>query len=118
MKFHFIREHREIFRVAMMCKVLRVSRSGFYAWLKRPLPRRPERDEALVNRIRQVHARSHGTYGSPRVHRALKKQGVVCGQNRVARLMQRESIVAISHISTAFLRRLNARSGVPGRTVV
>lgn len=79
-----------------MCRVLGVSRSGFYAWQHRPLPRREERNDVLVKRIREVHARSHGTYGSPRVHRVLRKRGFICGRNRVARLMQRESIIAIS----------------------
>jgi transposase InsO family protein len=77
-----------------LCRVLGVSRSGFYAWQRRPLPRRDTLDESLVERIREVHTRSRGTYGSPRVHRALRSRGVVCGKNRIARLMQRESIVA------------------------
>lgn len=79
-----------------MCRLLGVSRSGFYAWQHRPLPRSEERNETLVKRIREAHARSGGTYGSPRVHYVLRKGGVVCGRNRVARLMRRESIVAIS----------------------
>jgi len=93
-KFAFISSHRRTFRVSSLCRYLGVSRSGFYAWANRPLPRREDLNDALVEKIREVHRRSRGTYGSPRVHRALIRRGVACGVHRVARLMQRESIVA------------------------
>ena len=94
MKFHFVEKYRDQFRIRSMCRVLGVSRSGFYAWSGRPLPRRETRNEALIVQIRETFRRSRGTYGSPRIHRALKKVGVSCGRHRVARLMQLEGIIA------------------------
>jgi len=81
------------FPVALMCRVLNLSRSGYYAWHGRP--RVSEREMAngqLLGQIRQVHASSRETYGSPRVHRQLGRDGVHVGVNRVARLMRRGDI--------------------------
>jgi putative transposase len=94
MKFHFMDAHREEFRIASLCRVLGVSRSGYYAWRSRPLPRRQERNLALLAHIRDVHEASMRNYGSPRVHHALLKRGVACGRHRVARLMRYEGIVS------------------------
>jgi putative transposase len=93
-KFRFVEKYKSQFRIRSMCRVLGVSRSGFYAWLGRPLPRREARNEALVVQIRETFRRSRGTYGSPRIHRALQKAGVSCGRHRIARLMQLEGIIA------------------------
>jgi transposase InsO family protein len=71
-----------------MCKVLGVSRSGYYAWHKRTTSRRGRANAVLVEHIREVHRVSRQTYGSPRVYAALKRQGVDCGRHRVARLMR------------------------------
>ena len=94
MKFHFMDAHREEFRIASLCRVLGVSRSGYYAWRGRPMPRRQERNLALLAHIRDVHEASMRNYGSPRVHHALLKRGVACGRHRVARLMRYEGIVS------------------------
>jgi putative transposase len=72
--------------------VLRVSRSGFYAWLGRPPSRRACEDERLTRRIRQIHERSRGTYGARRVHACLHHEGDCVGRKRVERLMRREGI--------------------------
>lgn len=77
-----------------MCQVLQVSRSGYYAWRRRLASKREMANRDLVKKIRVVHAESDENYGSPRVHRKLKKQGVVCSVNRVARLMRHHGIVA------------------------
>ena len=71
-----------------MCQVLQVSRAGYYAWLGRPESPRSLHQAGIVERIRQVHRDSRETYGSPRVHRALKAQGVACCENTVAKLMR------------------------------
>ena len=71
-----------------------LSRSGYYAWCGRPLPRREFRNEALLAQIRETFRRSRGTYGSPRIHRALRKDGVSCGRHRIACSMQLGGIVA------------------------
>ncbi len=75
-----------------MCAVLGVSRSGFYAWRQRPPSDREQADAALTTRIRLAHRDSRGTYGAPRVLRALRAAGTPCGKHRVARLMQREGL--------------------------
>lgn len=79
-----------------MSRVLGVSSSGYYAWRRREPGCRAQANAALVADIRDIHQTSRGTYGSPRVHAALKRRGVVCGRNRVARLMRREGMVGKS----------------------
>uniref|UniRef100_UPI001314D06B IS3 family transposase n=1 Tax=Syntrophotalea acetylenica TaxID=29542 RepID=UPI001314D06B len=65
-----------------MCDVLSVSRSGYYAWLRRPGPKRPQANAKLREKIRTVHHDSGEAYGSPRVYQALKKQGEPCSLTR------------------------------------
>lgn len=77
-----------------MCRVLGVSRSGYYAWLKRPESSRKSRNEELLKEIRKVYKASRGTYGSPRITKALEKKSITCGRNRVARLMRENGIAA------------------------
>jgi transposase InsO family protein len=78
----------------MMCRLYGVTRAGYYAWRSRERSERERQNEALAAEIREVHAESRGTYGSPRVHRALRKRGHRVGKNRVARLMRRHGIKA------------------------
>jgi len=96
MKYTFIAAHREAFSIERMCRVLGVKRSGYYAWRRRTPSTRAQDDAALLVLIEKEHAKSRKTYGSPRVHVVLHRQGVVCGHNRVARLMQLHGIVAHS----------------------
>jgi putative transposase len=77
-----------------MCQVMQVSRSGYYAWLNRPESSRQRRNKELLVKIRKTHKLSRGTYGSPRITKALNKQGITCGKNHVARLMRENGIVA------------------------
>ena len=77
-----------------MCHVLQVSRAGYYAWLGRPESPRAIHQAGIVERIRQVHRDSRETYGSPRVHRALKAEGVTCCEKTVAKLMRRAGVRA------------------------
>ena len=90
MKFRFISDHRETFKVGRMCKLLNVSRSGYHAWMKRPESRRKCENRALEAKIRVLHVASHGIYGAPRIHRDLIDDGIQCGKNRVARIMHRD----------------------------
>jgi putative transposase len=83
-----IAEHQEKFPVTRMCEVLNVSPSGYYAWRKRPVSAREMANRELLKRIEAVYNDSYGTYGSPRIYRELKAQGVACSENRVARLMR------------------------------
>lgn len=77
-----------------MCRLYGVTRPGYYAWRKRGPSARAQADATLVKEIVRVHAASRCVYGSPRVHRKLKRQGVRVGKNRVARLMRRHGIKA------------------------
>jgi transposase InsO family protein len=75
-----------------MCEVLGVSRSGYYAWRRRPRSLRDETNAKLTERIRRIHEQSRRIYGSPRIYAALQQQGIACGRHRVARLMRDEGI--------------------------
>jgi putative transposase len=86
-------EHQMEFPMSRMCQVLRVSPSGYYAWRRREPGCRAEANAALVVQIREVYQASRRTYGSPRVHAALRRRGLVCGRKRVARLMRHEGMV-------------------------
>jgi putative transposase len=90
-KFAFIAQE-VAFPVDTMCSVLGVTRSGFYAWRKRPKPARVTADAQLAVAVAAVHQRSRKVYGSPRVHEELKAQGVRVGRKRVERLMRENGI--------------------------
>jgi transposase InsO family protein len=94
MKYYFIEEHHLTFRVSAMCRVLGVSRSGFYGWRRRPMSARSEANEKLLKRIREIHARSSENYGAIKTWRALVSAGEICGRHRVARLRQAHGIEA------------------------
>ena len=72
--------HQAVFSVAIMCRVLGVSRSGFYAWCARRPSARAQADAVLQERIKRVHTHSRGTYGRPRIHAELRAAGVPCGR--------------------------------------
>jgi transposase InsO family protein len=82
--------------VAVLCDVLEVSRSGYYAWHRRPVSARASRRAALAERIRAAHADSRGTYGSPRVHAELDAAGVAVCENTVAKVMREEGVRSIT----------------------
>ena len=78
-----------------MCYVLKVSRAGYYKWRAQPLSERMKEDRELAERIRLIHKHKRkSSYGSPRIHRALKGEGVRCGEKRIARIMREEKIRA------------------------
>ena len=78
-----------------MCRVLRVHRSGYYAWLKKPLSDRAIEDKRLLGRIKASHVACGGVYGSPRIFLDLREEGETCGIHRVARIMKQSMIKAI-----------------------
>ncbi len=92
MKSAFIAEHQRRYAVQRLCGLLGVSVSAYFAWRKRPPSRRARANAALTEQIRSVHAESRGTYGSPRIHAALRQQGILCNRQRVARLMRRAGL--------------------------
>jgi len=93
-RFAFIQQHAEEFPVEVMCEVLDVSRSGYYAWRDRPASAQAQRREELVARIKAAHDSSRQIYGSPRICAELRAQGVACCENTVARLMKTHGILS------------------------
>jgi putative transposase len=91
-----VSDHQANYPIVTMCKLLGVSSSGYYAWVKRRPSRRSETDAALITEIRAVHGASHGTYGSPRVHAELAAKGTYIGRKRVARLMTQAGLAGVS----------------------
>jgi putative transposase len=93
-KFAYVKTHRVRWPAGMICGVLKVSRSGFYAWLRREPSARQRRRELLIQKIKTTHQENRGLYGSPRVHRALLIDGQTVSRNTVAKLMRQERIRA------------------------
>ena len=104
MRFHFVDEHRPRWPIEVMCRVLHVSRSGYYAWRRRPLSACQRRRTTLLEAIRGVHQESRGIYGSPRIHRDLRARGVICCRTTVARLMR------LNHLRSRLKRRFRVHT--------
>ena len=104
-------EHHHQFRLTSMCRILRVHRSGYYAWLSRPQSLRAQADALLLDDIKQFFEASSGIYGSPRIHRDLREAGTRCGEKRVARLMRQASLRSVRGY-----KRPRYRAGKPATT--
>ena len=92
MKYRFIEANRPLWRLCTMCRILRASKSGYFAWRDgRESPRRSA-DRALTTQIATIHREQRAVYGSPRIHRALRQQGTRVGRKRVERLMRSAGI--------------------------
>jgi putative transposase len=91
-----VRAHRARHPIATQCRVLGVSRSGYYAWVTRPASARATTDAVLTKQVHGLHACTRGTYGVPRVHAELRAQGVRVGRKRVARLMRAAGLAGVS----------------------
>jgi putative transposase len=88
--------HQDQYPITTMCHVLCVSTSGYYAWLKRTVSKRAQRDVQLTEEIKKIHTRSKGTYGAPRIHERLAQKGIRVGRKRVARLMKAVHLQGVS----------------------
>jgi len=93
-KYGFIAQHPRQFRIATLCRVLRVSRSGYYDWRGRAPSARAQTNVRLLGEIRRVHREHREAYGAVKTWRALNRQGVACGKHRVARLRREAGIEA------------------------
>jgi len=93
MRYAFIDEQRGSYGVSRLCRVLGVSRSGYYAWRTRPVSRREREDRRLGIELRSTFRASRQTYGSVRLQQALALKGVACGRKRVRRLMRLQGLV-------------------------
>lgn len=94
MKYSFVENYRELFRVKKIYKVLKISKSGYYSWRYQKPGRRQQENELLLSHIKAVYEHSRGTYGSPRIAIELKDSGIPCGKNRIARIMRDNVIMA------------------------
>jgi putative transposase len=94
MRFRFIAAEKAQYPIALLCRCLRVSRSGFYAWAGRGPSQRARDDARLIAQLRLVHADSRQTYGRPRLCHALRDRGIAVSGKRVARLMRTAGIHA------------------------
>lgn len=94
MKFAFILSRMVAFPVTVLCRVLGVSVSGFYAWRGRPTSERSKQDARLASEVAASHRRSRGRYGSPRVHADLRARGLKTSRKRVERLMRTQGLAA------------------------
>ena len=88
MRYACIDRRRNLYPVRLMCRLLGVSASGYYAWRRRPESVRGQRDRELLGKIKRVHKASKGVYGSPRVHAELVAEGVPVGRHKIAQLMR------------------------------
>lgn len=94
MKYDFMRSHANEFSFTGMCRVLAVSRSGYYGWCRRGPSTRQRDDMALAAHVRRVHAASREAYGARKVWKALVAEGIACGRHRVARIRRESGIEA------------------------
>jgi len=94
MKFAFIHAEKAFFPVTALCRLLGVTRQGYYAFAKRPASARAEKERLLQERIRALHAESRGTYGSPRLHVALQREGIRVSKHRIERALRSMGIQA------------------------
>ena len=97
MKYRFIQSQRTQFSVAALCRVLEVSKSGYYDWLDRPESNRAKRHRYLLTKIRHAYLANRKVYGAPRIHAELVDHGERVGKNTVARLMRQEHIQSKVH---------------------
>lgn len=115
----FIEAEKTTHGVALLCRILGVARSSFYAWLAaRPAAAARQADEdALAAEIRQIHTASRGAYGAPRVHTSLRRQGMVVNRKRVERIMAERGIRGITRRKRRGLTRPDKKTA-PARDLV
>jgi putative transposase len=106
-----------MYPIATMCRLLGVSASGYHAWRRRPPSRRADDDAVLLERIREIHVASRGTYGAPRIHAELAAEGASVGRKRVARLMRGAGLAGVSRRKGVRTTRRDSR-GRPASDLV
>ena len=109
MRFRLIDAAKKEFPVQRLCKVLGVSQSGYFAWKDRPACRRQHEDMVLLAHIRSAFALSNATYGSPRMTRELRDDGITIGRHRVARLMRENALTGTAEAALQTNDRQPAR---------
>src|SRR5207248_7450712 len=94
LKYRFIAEYQHEYPITVMCRVLEVSVSGYYAWRKRTPSQHSREDAQLAEKVKMAFQANRRVYGSPRVHAELQAQGITCARKRVARLMREQGLFA------------------------
>jgi transposase InsO family protein len=117
MKYQFIEQHKQEFPIVVMCQVLGVSESGYYAWRKREVCPRKREDAQLAKEIREIFVSHHGRYGSPRVRIELRDQGRSCSRKRIARLMREAGLCAKRKRQRVFTTRRDPSHPVAPHTL-
>jgi putative transposase len=97
-----VKAYQADYTVTMLCRVLAVSPSGFYAWCKRPPSAHRQADVVLGDKIEAIYRQSHSTYGRARIHDDLKDEGIYVSGKRVARLMRERGVVGVSRRKGTF----------------
>ena len=112
-RFAFVDQERALYDVTVLCRLLKVSRSGFYAWLTRPVSKRALADEVLTEQIRTAFTTNRSIYGAPRIHAELADLDVHVGRKRIARLMRADGIVGCHRRKRSFsITRQNPKAPV------
>ena len=99
-----MKQHAHQFAIEKMCRVLRVSRSGYYKWLHQKPSKRAEENKELCQKIEEIYQKSHKRYGSPKITQELKKEGIYVSRPRVARIMKKmglKSIIKKKYVAAA-----------------
>jgi putative transposase len=96
-RFRFVDDHRDLYEVKRLCELVEVSRSGYYAWRDRPASAREIADGELLEVIGEIHERSRGTYGRPRITGQLRRRGYCVNHKRVGRLMRQADLAGLSN---------------------
>ena len=94
MKYAFVKQHRSQYPVLLQCRVLKVTRAGFYKWQRGGVSKRVKKRQKLLEEIKKIHEDSRGNYGSPRIHEELKRKGFHCNHKTVEGIMQENGIRA------------------------
>ena len=108
MKYRFVKAHEETYPVAMLCRVLNLSRSGYYNWCKREPSNRAIENQELVEQIQSIHSQSRECYGSRKIQKVLASKGRDVGRPRIVRLMKK---VNLSAKRVRLTQRTTQRSG-------
>ncbi|MGE3978957.1 MAG: IS3 family transposase [Nitrospira sp.] len=117
MRYAFIQGHQHEFRVTRMCRVLQVSRSGFYSWCRRVPSARSQADAQLLEWMRALHQHTREAYGTRKMWQLLHRHGLQCGRHRVARLRREAGLVTLRrrrHARTIRARH-SAGAEIPNR---
>lgn len=111
--YKFIESHRNEFSIQVMCRLLRVARADYYAWLDHPVSDRAQEDARLLRLVRASFTASHGIYGAPRAFLDLRERGETCSKHRVARLMRENGLRALDGYRTRHIPVTKPQALIP-----